>query len=113
MREPSLNLRDDLNEVVNVESSTRRTSNNSNAACPQAERLYDFPRDANFFLGFGSQRNANRIADAFVQKNAEPNRRFHGARKRGSGFRHPEVKGVINSFGKQAIGGDGAMNIRC
>src|SRR5207253_11218472 len=76
VRETSFDLSDDLDKVINVEPPASGTRDDSHAARSQAERLYDFPGDAHFFLRFCRQRDANRVANAFVQQDSETDRGF-------------------------------------
>ena len=68
----ALDLSDDTYEVINIQPAARRTCDDRDAARAQAERLHDLPRDANFFLRFSRERDPNRVADALMEQNTEP-----------------------------------------
>src|SRR5207253_5537394 len=76
VRETSFDLSDDLDKVIDVEPPASGTRDDSNAARAQADRLYDLPGDAHFFLRFSRQRDANRVAKPYVQQDAEADRGF-------------------------------------
>src|SRR5215213_4782393 len=77
--QPALDLFNNPDEVINVEPPTRRTGNNRHTTCSQSERLHDLPRYPNLFLWLRSQRDTDGVANPFVQKDAESDRRFHSA----------------------------------
>src|SRR2546430_2235263 len=96
----SLDLSDDLGKIVDVEAAASRTCNDGHAARTQAERFYDFPGNAYFFLRFCRQRDTNRVANAFMQKDSEADRGFDCARESGPGLRHAQVKWIVNLLGE-------------
>ena len=101
MREAPLNFSYDFDEVIHVEATAGRTRHHRDATRAQAERLHNLPRHANFFLMLRRERNTNRVADAFVQKNAKPDRRFDRAGECRAGFSHAEMKRDIRSPGNK------------
>src|SRR5438132_13262122 len=112
VRQSAFNFSHDLDKVIHIKPPARRTGDDSYAARAQAERLHDLPGHAHFFLRLSRQRYANRVANAFVQQNAETNRGFDCAYKSRSCFSHAKMKWIVNFFREQAIRGNGAMNVR-
>src|SRR5438132_2672873 len=112
VRETSFDLSDDLDKVIDVEPPASGTCDDSHAARAQAERLYDFPGDAHFFLRFGRQRDANRVANAFVQQDSETDRGFNCAGESGAGLCHAQVKWIVNLLGEQTVSSNRALNVR-
>ena len=100
VRETSFDLSHDLDKVIDIEAAASRTRHDGDAARAQAERLHDFPGNAHFFLRFGRQRNANRVANAFVQKDSETYRGFDRAGESRAGFRHAQMKWIVNFLGE-------------
>src|ERR1041384_2903544 len=111
VRQAPLDFGDDLDEVIYIETSACGTCNDGDAARAQAERLHYLPSDPNFFLRFSRERNSNRIADAFVQKDTESDRGFNCAYKRRSCFSHAQMKWIIDFLSEQTIGGNCAMHV--
>src|SRR5947208_7295154 len=110
-REALSNLSYDADKVINIEAATRRTGNNGDAASAQTERFHNLPGDAHFFLRFRRKRNANRVADAFVQQDAKSNRGFDSASKGGARFGDAEMKWIVDLLRQQAIRGHRALNV--
>src|SRR3954471_19136033 len=79
VREPPLDLGHDLDEVLHVEPPARRAGDNRHPSVAQFQRLEYLPRDAHLFPRLGRERDADGVADAFVQKDAETNGRLDGA----------------------------------
>ena len=112
VRQPAFYFGNDTHEIINIEPAARRARHDGYSARAQAERLHYFPGHANFFLRFGSERNANCVANSFVQKNTEADRRLDRAGKRSPGFGHAQMKWIIDFFSEQPIGSDGPLHIR-
>ena len=87
--------RNDLDEVIDVEPATSRTSDDSHAARSQSQDL-TISRDSHFFLRFRSERNPDRVADSFVQQNAKTDGRLNSAAERRARFRHAEMKRIVD-----------------
>ena len=90
-------------EEVNFQAPTGRASDHHRPAAAQLECLEHLVGDANFFNGVGGQGNANRIPNTFRQQHPHADTRFYGPGELRSGLGNPEVKRIINLFGKQAI----------
>src|SRR5437016_374482 len=58
------------------------------------------------------ERNANRVADAFVQENAQTDGRLDRSTKRGASFGHAKMERIINLLGEQTISCNSALHIR-
>ena len=87
-------LLEPLNMNVPVEPSTEQQSHY--AALAKLKRFQYIPSNPNFFVGFGSKRDADRVADAFVQEHSQADRGFYRATKRRPGLGHAEVQRVVN-----------------
>ena len=65
----------------------------------QAERLQDLERDDHFlrarFARLGRQRNADRVADAFLQQHCQRSARRHGALGAHAGLREAQMQRVV------------------
>src|SRR5215208_6948079 len=96
MGQPAFDLSHDTDKVINVETSTSRTSNHSNATRSQTQRLHNLPGHSNLFLRLRSKRDSDRVANAFIEQNAQSDGRFHSATKRSACFGDAEVKRIIN-----------------
>ncbi len=70
-------------------------------------RLQNLLRDANFFgaiaAGRGRERNANRIADAFLQNHAHGGGGCHHAFRAHAGFGQSEMQRIVAARGQRAI----------
>ena len=71
--QPAFNLRNNLHEVIDIETAAGGTGYNGNAPRAQPERLYNLPGNAHFFLRLRGEGNTNRIAYSFVQEYAQTN----------------------------------------
>src|SRR6185295_1748339 len=91
-----LDLGNDLDEVVHVKTAASRTRNHGDAARAQAQRLNNLPGNTHFFLRLGGKRNTNRVANAFVQQNAESDGRLDSSAKGRAGFGYAEVKWIVD-----------------
>src|ERR1044072_1257464 len=111
--EATLNLRYDLDKIVDIQPPASGASHHRDAARAQAERLHNFPGAANFFLRLSGQRNANRVADALMKKYAQTNRGLYRACEGRAGFGDAEVKRIVDFLSQQAIGSNGAMHVGC
>ena len=58
-------------KFVDVEAPARRAGDDRHAALAQLKRLQNLPRDAHLLLRLGGERDADGVADAFVQEYAE------------------------------------------
>ena len=69
--QPTFDLGDDFDKIIDIEPSAGRTCDDRNAAFAELEGFQDLPADANLFVRFGGKRNADRVADAFVKQDTQ------------------------------------------
>jgi hypothetical protein len=60
----------------------------------------------------GRERDADRVADAFVQEDAEADGRFDRAAEGRPRLRHAEVERVVAHLREQPVGRDRAVHVR-
>ena len=73
--------------------------------------LQDLVADADFFLGFGRQRDADGVADPGPQQRADTERRLDRAADQSAGFCHAEVQRAIDLVRELLVGGDGEEDV--
>src|SRR5262245_58368300 len=101
--EPPFDLGNDLDKVIDIEPTAGGTRDDRHSARAQTERLHNLPGDANFFLRLRGERNAYRVANAFVQQNTETDRGFDGAGEGCSRFGHAEMERIVDFLGQQTV----------
>src|SRR5437660_4868471 len=105
----AFNLSYDLDKVIHIQTSARRTRHNGDAPGAKAERFHDLPGDAHLFLRVSRQGNANRVSNPFMQKNSQTDRRLYGAGKCCTRLSHAQMKWIIDFFGEETVSGNCAM----
>jgi len=85
--------------------------NDVDAAVAQPERLQHLVADAHFFLGFGRQRDPDRVADARPQERTQPDRGLHRAGAQAARLGDADMQGVIAGIGQLLIGGHGQEDV--
>ena len=89
----------------------RRAGDDADAAVADAERFQDFVADADFLLGLGRERDADRVADPGPQQDAHADRRLDRAADQAAGLGNAEVERAIDRVGELVIGGDGEEQV--
>ena len=74
-------------------------------------RLQDLEADADFLLGLGRERDADRVADAEPEQGADADRRLDRAADQAAGLGDAEVERAIDRFGELLVGGDREENV--
>ena len=82
----------------------------------EAERLEQFASGVDLFAAIAAdarrERDANRVADAFVEQNAHGGGRPDGALQAHAGFGEAEMQGLAGALGERAIDGDQMQGAR-
>src|SRR6185312_10434792 len=110
--QPPLDVSHDADKVIDIQTTASRTGNHGHATIAKFQRLENLPSNPDFLLWLGCKRYTNRIADSFVQENAETDGRLHRPSKSGPCLRYTEVKRIINLLRQQSIRRHRAVNVR-
>src|SRR5579872_5734 len=106
----ALDLLGELDDV-DLHAPARRARGDLGAALAQPKRLEQIPTHRHFLDRVGGQRNADRVADALGEQDAEPDRALHRAGARGTGFGDPQVERIVDLVRHQAVGAHGVEHV--